>query len=63
MIEILLAFIKFGFACNLEAFGFSYLDDGASQNRCGLHKDYELEEDSDSKRKRYPWFALIRIQV
>uniref|UniRef100_A0A3B3HXQ4 C3/C5 convertase n=1 Tax=Oryzias latipes TaxID=8090 RepID=A0A3B3HXQ4_ORYLA len=33
------------------------------ENRCGLHKDYELEEDSDSKRKRYPWFALIRIQM
>uniref|UniRef100_A0A3B3HMA3 C3/C5 convertase n=1 Tax=Oryzias latipes TaxID=8090 RepID=A0A3B3HMA3_ORYLA len=48
---------------NLAAIFDEVIDDGASQNRCGLHKDYELEEDSDSKRKRYPWFALIRIQM
>uniref|UniRef100_A0A8C7ZN55 C3/C5 convertase n=1 Tax=Oryzias sinensis TaxID=183150 RepID=A0A8C7ZN55_9TELE len=46
-----------------STFGFSYLDNDALQNRCGLQKDYELEEDGDSKRKRYPWFALIRIQM
>ncbi|XP_037544243.1 complement factor B [Nematolebias whitei] len=26
---------------------------------CGLHLDYEITEDKESKRKKYPWFASI----
>ncbi|RVE63837.1 hypothetical protein OJAV_G00140210 [Oryzias javanicus] len=42
---------------------FNKVIDENSKNLCGLHKDYELEGDDDSKRKRYPWWAAVIIQT
>ncbi|XP_024122044.1 complement factor B [Oryzias melastigma] len=39
------------------------IEENSAMDLCGLHKDYELEGDSDSKRRRYPWRAVVRIQT